>query len=548
MPKKKQAVLLTWVAVNNDPYERDRSTGDFRKVNGRLLPGPTLTLLKDPSLPYMIEEAVFFHSDAPVGSRQHTALQQTVEAVKDQVGIKIATRSWKGDDPTDHQGIFKFLRKELPVLREKHEGKLLVVHVSPGTPAMHTVWVLMAETGMIPPPVELVKSYRPFEQEEKPSVVTVKLGLETFFQVYQKQQGFRQSNDESRVLWDPDKAESQKLKDTFAEALRFAKLSVPVLIFGERGTGKTTLASWIRANSDFRKDANDTSWPAVPCGQYTIETMRDELFGHRKGAFTDAKEDRDGLLSKAHKDTLFLDEIGDISVDVQRLLIKAIEEQTYSPLGSTKVLKSQFRLITATNRDLAALEEKLDPDFLDRIGMLRVRMPALREIREDIFWIWRDVIIEAARRASSTVDLDVLEEAAEQALPSLQAQHLPGNMRDLFVVAYHILAALGPRGKSMPPRDAANYALASLQQRTAVRSSTSTSQLLMKCFAESAALDPCLDLLQQQDPIERIETGRLEKDVKRYVATEIRRYVKDRGLKPEDVCDRAERTLRQWAE
>ena len=80
---------------------------------------------------------------------------------------------------------------------------------------------------------------------------------------------------------------------------------MPILLLGERGTGKTTLASWIRSNSPYRKKKLDTKWPSVVCGQYTPQMMRAELFGYKKGAYTDAKKDHDGVIKAADGDTLF---------------------------------------------------------------------------------------------------------------------------------------------------------------------------------------------------------------------------------------------------
>lgn len=543
-PANKSMVLLSWVAVNNDPYERERSTGDFRRVNGKLIPGPTLTLLCDQSSPYKtgIGEVVFFHRSANDDSREARALKETVGAIRDQCpGIRVTNLAWKGEDPTDHQGIYSFLRKELPALRERFGDRRLVVHLSPGTPAMHTVWVLMVETGMILPPVELVKSYRPDERKGRASVIPVKLGLDTFFKVYQRQHGRTQtSGTEEHVFWDPQKFRSPKLKTVFAEARRVAQVNVPLLITGERGTGKTTLASWIRANSNFRKAQNDANWPAVPCGQYSPETMRAELFGYKQGSFTGATSDKDGLLARADGDSLFLDEIGDISTSLQRLLIKAVEEHVYSPLGSADVLKSRFRLITATNRDLGALRTKLDPDFFDRISMLRIEMPPLRAIPDDLPWIWDQVLQEAVRRSGRTTEMPSLETASRAILPMLRREPLPGNMRDLFVAAYRIVAAMGDAFDPMPPDNAVEYAIAGLTQPTAHCCCDATEEVL-RHFVDNSPLDSCLESLG------KLDTKRLFDEVKRYIASEVRRYANVRGLKPEEVCDVAERTLRDWA-
>ena len=543
MPESKPAVLLSWVAVNNDPYERERNTGEFRRVDGKLIPGPTLTLLCDSASPYrdVIGDVVFFHRSAKDDQREARALQETVAAIGDLCPhARVSDLAWRGDDPTDHEGIYRFLRRELPALRQRFSGRRLVIHLSPGTPAMHTVWVLMAETGMIAPPVELVKSYRADERRGRASVVPVKLGLDTFFKVYERQHGRKRSRVvEDQVFWDPRKFRSAKLKAVFAEARRFAQVNVPLLITGERGTGKTTLASWIRAHSDFRKASNDTSWPAVPCGQYSAETMRAELFGYRQGAFTGATSDKEGLLARADGDTLFLDEIGDISTPLQRLLIKAVEENAYSPLGSTEILTSRFRLITATNRDLNTLCGTLDPDFLDRISMLRIEMPALRDIPEDIDWLWTQVVREAERRAGITVDAEALENSSKRIPSLLRHEPLPGNMRDLFVAAYRLIAAAGDAVDPMAPEKAIEYAMRGLARPASTRGDA-TEEVLRR-FVDRSPLDPCIESLG------KLDTKRLFDDVKRYIASEIRRYANVRGLKPEEVCDVAERTLRDWA-
>lgn len=542
MSESKSAVLLSWVAVNNDPYERERGTGDFRHVDGKLIPGPTLTLLCDPGSPYkdVIGDVVFFHRSAQDDARGARSLKETVAAIREQCpGIRVTDLAWRGEDPTDHQDIYRFLQRELPALRKRFNGRKLVIHLSPGTPAMHTLWVLMAETGMISPPVELVKSYRPDERTGRASVVPVKLGLDTFFKVYQRQGRKQPSETEGQVFWDPQKFRSPKLKAVFLEARRVARVNVPLLITGERGTGKTTLASWIRAHSDFRKAENDTSWPAVPCGQYSTETMRAELFGYKQGAFTGATSDKEGLLARAHGDTLFLDEIGDISVPLQRLLIKAVEEHSYSPLGSTEVLNSSFRLITATNRDFNSLQGKLDPDFLDRISMLRIEMPPLREMPEEIPWLWGQVVEEAARRAGRSVDRAALDKVSSTILQSLRRETLPGNMRDLFVVAYRMIAAMSDELEPVTSDEAVEYSMRGLTRQVPLCGDVT--QGVMKCFVDRSPLAPWLE------PTGKLETKRIFADVKRYLASEVRRYVSTRGLKAEDVCDVAERTLRQWS-
>ena len=325
-------VLLTWVAVNNDPYERDGQSGLARLVDGVPTPGPTLTLLCDEESPYIgrISDVVLFHRALKRGTsdREERSVKELSEALlKRSIGVYPVP--WDGDDPTDHRGVFEFLRSKLPELRRRFAGRELVLHISPGTPSMHTVWVLMAETGFVEPPFTVVKSYRRAERRGRPAVVPVELGIETFYKVYKTSSPRQVASEDQRLVWDPARFKTDAMRKVYVEARRYAQLNVPVLIRGERGTGKTTLAGWIRSNSPFKRDEQDTGWPSVACGQYSSETMRAELFGYKRGAFTGAMTDRDGLLAAAHRDTLFLDEVGDVSRDLQRLLIKAIEEKRY---------------------------------------------------------------------------------------------------------------------------------------------------------------------------------------------------------------------------
>ncbi len=454
-------------------------------------------------------------------------------------GLRIVKRPWMGSDPTDHAEIHDFLRLEIPKIRRDRNGKPLVVHISPGTPSMQTVWVLMAETGEIEPPVELVKTYRVEDRQlGEPTAVGVHVGLDTFFKVYQRNQQIARPEHEA-VEWDPRRFQSARLKAVYAEARRFAQVKVPLLILGERGTGKTTLAAWVRTFSRYRKPENDPNPPVVPCGQYVEETMRAELFGYVKGAFTDAKENKQGLLAAADGDTLFLDEIGDIAPSLQRLLIKALEEHVYSPLGSTRAKKSDFRLITATNRSMDSLRSRLDPDFLDRIGMLKVEMPPLREMPDDLDWIWDSVLGKAEMRAAAAMPDKLKGRARTEVLSAIRRHPLPGNLRDLFVVAYRLIAATGDAHEPMGADEAIHYALESLQPEAGPSGDADTQQVLRACL-EHAPLDGLL----AAGPL---STKQVVQDLQRFMAMEIRRVAKAAGADPATLCDVKERTLRSWA-
>lgn len=537
-------VLLTWVAVNNDPYERDGQSGLARLVDGAPIPGPTLTLLCDDESPYagLINDVVLLHRAPPGGAneREERAVTELGEALRER-SIRAHRVPWDGDDPTDHRGVFEFLRDKLPELRRRFSGHELVLHISPGTPSMHTVWVLMAETGFVEPPFTVVKSYRRAERRGRPAVVPVELGIETFYKVYKASSPRQVASEDQRVVWDPARFQTDAMRRVYAEARRYAQLNVPVLIRGERGTGKTTLASWIRSNSPFKREEQDTRWPSVACGQYSPETMRAELFGYKRGAFTGASADREGLLAAAHRDTLFLDEVGDISRDLQRLLIKAIEEKRYFALGDDKPRESDFRLLTATNIDDRELRERLDPDFLDRISLLTLTLPPLRDVPEDLPWLWEAVYGEAARRAAVTKRRATLGKQHHSRVVASMGRHpLPGNLRDLFRIAYRILAARNDTEEPMPPSDAVTYGLEALTGGGGAPS-TSVSRAIAAAFAHGAPLD---DLVEVNGAV---ETAEVLADIKAFIATELRRISSARGLRASELCDVSERSLREWA-
>jgi DNA-binding NtrC family response regulator len=328
---------------------------------------------------------------------------------------------------------------------------------------MQTIWVLMGECGFIEPPFTLVKSYRASERAGRQAVVPVTIGIETFYKAYRESKPSKLSSETEVIVWDPRRFQSLKLIALYSEARRFAQLRVPVLIVGERGTGKTTLANWMRANSQFRKPELNRNWASVPCGQYSSETMRSELFGYVKGAFTGAEKDHEGLLKTADRDTLFLDEIGDITRDLQRLLIRALEEGSYYPLGSTKLEKSVFRLITASNLELPELKKRLDPDFYDRIRTLQLRVPALRELPEDLPWLWTSTFEAALQRSglpSGSVELE--QRYHDNIAERLRRHPLDGNLRDLLRVANRLIAALYG-DQRLRTDDAIEYAVQALE-------------------------------------------------------------------------------------
>jgi two-component system, NtrC family, response regulator GlrR len=203
-----------------------------------------------------------------------------------------------------------------------------------------------------------------------------------------------------------------------------AATDTTVLILGESGTGKELVARSIHALSARREGP----FVAVNCAGLSSELLESTLFGHKRGAFTGAISDREGLFGAARKGTLFLDEIGETPLDVQAKLLRVLQERRYLPVGSTTEHEADVRIITATNRDLKqeVLEKRFREDLFYRLHVVPLSMPPLRERREDVILLAEMFLERAAARAGVPVP-----RLGARALTALSSHSWPGNVREL---------------------------------------------------------------------------------------------------------------------
>jgi DNA-binding NtrC family response regulator len=221
-------------------------------------------------------------------------------------------------------------------------------------------------------------------------------------------------------------------------------------------------------------------------------------------------------------------------------LIKAVEEKSYMRLGDDRRLASDFRLVSATNIGNEQLRERLDPDFLDRISMLTLRLPPLREITEEIGWLWEAVFAQASARAGAGPAR--LSEAAHATIARELTRHpLPGNLRDLFRVAYRAIAARGDSHEPLSMSASIEYALEGLRSDETSSIAEDLPRAVARAFAASSGLD---DLMADDQPI---PTRAIERGLKKFIADEVRRVAKARGVAPETLCDVTDRALRDWS-
>jgi PAS domain S-box-containing protein len=240
---------------------------------------------------------------------------------------------------------------------------------------------------------------------------------------------------------------SKRMRQVFQMIEDLARVDSTVLIEGETGTGKELVARAIHRLSR----RCDGPFLALNCAGLSEELAASQLFGHRRGSFTGAVDDQQGLFEAASEGTLFLDEIGELPTRVQTTLLRVLEENAVLPLGQSRLLAVDVRVIAATHRDLAreAAENRFRQDLLYRIRVARVRLPALRDRREDLPALVRAFL--ADHRASIGKQVDAI---SDDAMAVLMDYGWPGNVRELRnALEFAVIRARGSiiRPEDLPP-------------------------------------------------------------------------------------------------
>lgn len=219
---------------------------------------------------------------------------------------------------------------------------------------------------------------------------------------------------------------STKVQGVLQQIEKVSSSRWPVLILGETGTGKELIAKNLHSRG------TPGPFVVVDCSSLVGPLMESELFGHAKGAFTGAAASKLGLIEMANGGTAFLDEIGELPLDLQAKLLRVLQEKEFRPVGSTLVRKSDFRVISATNRDLAAEVEKgtFRRDLYFRLNVITLRLPPLRGRTEDI----PDLVGHFLRRYGRG------HEMSEEAMEALLSYPWPGNVRQLEHCIQHMVA------------------------------------------------------------------------------------------------------------
>jgi len=420
-------VLFSWIAMKEDLV--------MGKKSG-IISGPTLQLLFSEKFDVLH----LFSSD----KKSHEKASKLKSYVEDNQtkklefeknkNIKINVEYLPLKSPADYQILWKKLPQKVGTIIGGYKDQEIEVcfNLSSGTRAMTATWLMMVGTGQFS-----AKLLSPQLVEKSGAISIDQIDARkysSFSGIFPFVNELKEKID--RDLGLVNKFKSEEMQKIIRELTILAHSTTrPILLLGETGTGKTKIASQYHEMTG----RTESSFQAVVCGQFRgsdLNIVKSTLFGHEKGAYTDAREKTSGMLAKANGGTLFLDEIGDIPMEAQRLLIDAVENKTFKSLGSNDVQHSDFQLMCATNRDIQEMlkSQSLSQDFYYRISSYEFIIPPLRERPDDIAVILSDLL---ESRDYSGLVLD--EIASDELIDCLKKSSLPRNIRGVLTILDHLV-------------------------------------------------------------------------------------------------------------
>ncbi len=430
-PKKKESiekVLLTFVG-NRDPFHHDKKRGHVE--------GPTLSLLGlDKSQRPSFTQVELFHDED-----MRDCARETAKKIQNSFPIEARTHLLSISSVVEYGQIFEALRPKLKELGvdDPPPDREFFINVAPGTPQMHACWLVMAARGEIS--ATLFHKRDDAHLKEGESRLAYVNPYDLVAPLVDKgaaPSGLSADLDaEIQIAWTEIGivANDENVMRVYRNAAKAARGDIPILILGESGTGKEFLARFIRELSA-RKDQKLI---AFDCGTLPPHLIQTELFGHEKGAFTGAVTKREGLFQAANGGTLFLDEIGNLPLDAQASLLRALQGGHIRPVGSTREQVVDVRFIAATNANIENLIEagNFREDLYQRIKGVVLTLPPLRE-RQDIVLMAEHFLKFFGGKYEKQLKF------SDNAHQILQEHGWRGNVRDLrMVVERCVLFAVG---------------------------------------------------------------------------------------------------------
>lgn len=357
-----------------------------------------------------------------------THTEETVKALADRLpSTEIEVIALSLNDPTDYGEILGELRAHFAAVSRTNPQADFFIGLSSGTPQMHVCWVLLAASGEIPArllmtrPPRFVTATAPLVKEidvSSPEFPRIRSGVWSKEDIELSSGNIAEALAELGIM-----GTHLSMKKAIEAAAVLATVDVPVLIQGESGTGKELFSRLLHRLSP-RKTG---PFIALNCANLSRELAESLLFGHTKGAFTGAVSDQPGKFELADKGVLFLDELAELSQEVQAKLLRVLEDQVVERLGGRSSKKVDVRIIAATNKDLqlAVSEGKFRADLYYRLNAGEIVLPPLRERKSDIPMIALHLLDKINARSGT------LRSLSPEALVRLQRHSWPGNIRDL---------------------------------------------------------------------------------------------------------------------
>jgi DNA-binding NtrC family response regulator len=312
----------------------------------------------------------------------------------------------------------------MDIKMEGMSGLEVLRHVQENDPDVFVV--MITAYGSISTAIEAMKNgafdylLKPFDPEELGVLIEKIIAHRN----QAKENLFLREDHKERTRFESMIGQSPPMQAVFETVMDVAPVESTVLITGETGTGKGLAAKAIHTNSPRR----DGPFVVVNCGAIPEHLMESELFGHQKGAFTDAWETKKGRLELAHCGTLFLDEIGEISMRMQIDLLRVLEDRVFYRVGGLQPIEADFRVVAATNRDIGTEIKKgnFREDLYYRLNVVAFKMPPLRKRKEDIPLLAEHFLRRFTRETNKSMD-----RVDRGALDEMMLHEWPGNVREL---------------------------------------------------------------------------------------------------------------------
>ena len=421
-----QKVLFSWVDLEEDLKKKRYRGAHKDPKNSKILNGPTLQLL---NLEKFDDVHLFFiHGDEPSKEKA--------------INIKSAVEKYRSDfkgrpkfeiygieilHAADYQNLWEVVPMAVKEIIEDYNAvdSEIFFNVSSGSRAMTSTWLFMVgteeyEATIISPQFD--------KKNKKPYIHNLDLG--TYPHVN------KIKHEVEKTLNIVHEYKSKQMREIFGKLRILSDINVvnkfPILITGETGTGKTTVAEKFHEMRKIHEN-EDVPFVKVLCGEFdgNPNLANSTIFGHKKGAYTGADEDRIGMLQEADGGTVFFDEIANLPMSTQNVLLDVIEGRPFRRLGSNDDITSDFQLICATNSDIEELvaNRVLRGDFVARIDTVKFEIPPVRQRPEDI-----EGILEGLLKTSDFINFEIEIMAKKNLLSFLKKSYLKSNIRDIRTI------------------------------------------------------------------------------------------------------------------